>query len=98
MKAINKPEAVALITETNGKVFSAIFIKKDGSERTMNCRTQVSKGVKGVGLKFDPTNYNLVQVYDMNAKGFRFINLNTLKALQISGKAYIMESKSKVYA
>lgn len=57
----------------DGKIFTAVFTKKDGSERVMNCRTNVSKYVKGVGLAFNPKEKDLLSVYDLQAKGYRFI-------------------------
>jgi hypothetical protein len=78
-----------IINETkNGKVFSAIFIKKDGSERKMVARTGVSKGVTGAGRKFDPADQNLLSVYDMQKRAFRFININTLKELKANHKVF----------
>ena len=38
----------------DGKIFSATFVKKDGTIRTINCRRNVQKGVTGAGLKFSP--------------------------------------------
>ena len=34
----------------NGKIFSATFTKKDGTERRMNARRGVSKGITGQGM------------------------------------------------
>ena len=81
---------------SNGRVFSANFIKKeDDTERTINCRTGVVKHVKGKGRNFDPIAYNLIPVCDMNllAKGmkedsYRFINFDGLNWIKIGGKKY----------
>lgn len=72
----------------NGKIFSATFEKKDGTIRTINCRRNVSKGVKGVGYSFDPTSKGLLSVYDMQSKGFRFINLETLVEAKVNGEIF----------
>ena len=69
-----------------GKIFSATFEKKDGSIRTINCRRDVKKGVKGVGMSFDPMSKGLLVVYDMNRKGFRMINLETLIEAKVNGR------------
>ena len=90
MKTINRDKVLELIKSTNGKVFTTVFTKKDGTERKMNCRLGVSKGVTGVGLKFDPSQYDLLPVYDMQAKSYRMINLETVKALQISKEFYVV--------
>lgn len=91
MKIINRFEALDMMRETNGRVFSVVFTKKDGSERHMNCRTGVKKHLAGGELKFDPKSKGLFSIYDMQAKGYRFINLNTISGLQIAGETYIVK-------
>lgn len=71
-----------------GKIFSVEFIKKDGSNRTMNCRVGVRKGVKGIGLKYNPIDKGLLTVYDMNKRDFRTINAKTIKSLTIEGTKF----------
>ena len=73
---------------SNGKVFSANFIKKDGTIRTMNCRTGVVKHLKGGTLAFDPISKNLLPVFDMGVEDYRFINFNTLNWINVGGKKY----------
>ena len=75
---------------TSGKIFTAQFIKKDGSRRLMNCRTNVSKYTNGKGLKFDPIARNLLKVYDLKKKDYRFINLSTLISVKIGGKEHFI--------
>lgn len=75
---------------TSGKIFTAQFIKKDGSRRLMNCRTNVKKFTNGKGLSFDPIARNLLPVYDLKAKDYRFINLSTLISVKIGGKEYFI--------
>jgi len=85
---------------SNGKVFSAKFVKKDGSIRTMNCRTGVVKHTTGKGLSFDPITANLIPVCDMNllAKGmeersYRFINYSKLIWIKIEGETFNFKNK-----
>jgi len=81
---------------TSGKIFTAKFIKKDGSTRIINARTGVKKGDKGIGLSFDPIAKNLLPVVDLQLlkkvddinKAKRFINLSTVVWVQISGVKY----------
>jgi len=75
---------------TSGKIFTAQFIKKDGSRRLMNCRTNVKKFTNGKGLSFDPIARNLLPVYDLKVKDYRFINLSTLISVTIKGKKYFI--------
>lgn len=72
----------------NGKIFSATFEKKDGTIRTINCRRNVRKGVKGVGYSFDPMSRGLLSVYDMQNDGFRFINLEKLVEAKVNGEIF----------
>lgn len=66
------------ILATNGKFFSVSFVKKDGTERKMTARLGVKKDIKGVGLKFNPTERNLIVVFDIHKKAYRMINLSTI--------------------
>ena len=92
-----------LLKEMNsGKIFTAHFLKKDNKTkkftipRTMIARTGVEKGNKGIGLSFDPMAKGLLPVLDMELsrtekdinKAKRFVNLNTLIWVQISGVKY----------
>ena len=75
---------------TSGKIFAAEFIKKDNTRRVINCRTNVKKFTNGKGLSFDPIARNLLPVYDLKAKDYRFINLSTLISVTIKGKKYFI--------
>ena len=70
------------ILQKGGRIFSVTFIKKDGTVRRMAARLGVRKGVKGVGLKFDPSERGLMVVFDMHKREFRMINLNTIIELK----------------
>ena len=98
MKKIDRATAKKYIYATNGQEFAAVFTKKNGDLREMNCMLGVTDGVKGVGRKFDPDEKGLVSVFDVDAekivdgekkKGdFRFINLLTLEKLTIDEVEY----------
>lgn len=80
-----------LIKEMNsGKIFTAEFIKKDNTRRVINCRTNVKKYVTGKGLSFNPTAKNLLPVFDLQKKQYRFINLSTLISVTIKQKKYFI--------
>ena len=38
-----------VLVDTNGKIFTAHFIKKNGEIRVINCRLNVTKHIKGTG-------------------------------------------------
>ena len=77
----------SMIDSTNGHVFGASFVKKSGEVRTMNCRIGVTSKLRG-GKSTTAHKQNLVTVYDMNAKDYRCINIDTLKSLNIAGRHY----------
>ena len=69
-------------------IFTAIFIKKDGSERKMVCRFVQDKGGNAIG-----EHDRILTVLDMSlAKGasnaYRRINLDTLKSIKHAGNIY----------
>jgi hypothetical protein len=90
MERINKERAKELIEQSNNKIFTAEFIKKDGSHRLMNARLGVKKGLKEnpKAQPYEPSKYNLIGVYDMQINKYRMINLNTLKKLSINKIRY----------
>lgn len=90
MVQINTQKALKLIRQTKGKVFTAVFTKKDGSVRKINCRLGVSKKLNGTGLPYNPADHNLLTVFDMKEKDYRMINLETLAVLQIAKEVYVI--------
>lgn len=90
MKTITKNKAKELINKSNNKIFTAEFIKKDGTHRLMNARLGVKKGLKenAKPKPYEPSKYNLIGVYDMQINKYRMINLNTLKKLSINKIRY----------
>ena len=95
MKTIDRDTAKQYIYKTNGKIFSAVFTKKDGEKRSMICRQGVPKYVKGIGLKFKPVDASkdrdLIGVFDMHKKAYRFINVKTLEQIKIKGTTYTIK-------
>jgi hypothetical protein len=85
---ITKANAVQKILGSKGKIFTVTFIKADKTTREMNCRLGVKKYVKGVGLKYNPTDKNLIIVYDLQKKDYRSFNVNSVIALKISKQNY----------
>ena len=74
----------------DGKIASVDFIKKDGSLRKMVFRTKVTKGVTGEGMKYNPSDYGLRAVYDMQKRDFRMINLNTIQTITAHGETHLV--------
>ena len=87
---IDVSTAKKFIFDTKGKIFTVVFIKKDGTERTMNARLGVKKYLKGGELKYNASEMGLIPVYDIQSKGYRMVNSNTIKKLKIGGKVYVV--------
>ena len=71
-----------------GRIFSALFVKADGTERFILCRCGVKKHLSGRGLHFDAKEKKLLPVWDLQTQAYRFINMNTVKELRINGRVY----------
>jgi hypothetical protein len=83
-------------TENKGKIFSVRFIKKDGTVRSMKCRTGVIAKLKGGELKYDAAAKGLKVVFDLTANAYRMINENTVYELRIKGKTYLGENAKQI--
>lgn len=87
-----------LLEMTSGRIFSAEFVKKDGSRRIITARANVKKGNKGIGLSFDPIKRGLLPVLDVSLsrtvkdinKAKRFINLNSIIWVKVKGQKYFI--------
>lgn len=90
MKKIDTTNAVKLIRATNGKIFTVSFIKKDGTLRKMNCRLGVTKHLKGGELAFDPKEYDLIPVFDLQKNAYRMINIDTLVEVSVDGESFLV--------
>ena len=78
------------IRKSDGKIFSVHFIKRTTGElKKMVCRLGVKKGVKGVGLPYNPLSKGLLPVFDMQKNGFRQISLDNITYLLINGKRIV---------
>lgn len=85
-------EVLDFILTTHGRIFSIEFIKRTtGEKRLMVCRTGVSKGVKGVGRRFDTVDKGLVPVFDMQKDQHRMIPLEGIRRVKIDGQWHEVE-------
>ena len=76
----------------NGQIFTAVFIKKDGSERVMNCRRGVKKDQVGRKLKYNPDDFGLMSVFDMQKKAYRMLDYKTTTEIRANKKRYLVGS------
>ena len=91
MTKVTTTEAVNLIKSEGNQFFTVTFTKKNGEERVLNGRRGVAKYANGEGLKFNPSDYNLLTVYDVQAKGYRMINCEGITHLRIDGINFEIE-------
>lgn len=66
-----------------GKFFRVQFIKKDGTLRDMTCRLGVKKHLKGGEPAFDAEARNMIFVWDVESKGYRTINFETVQSIVV---------------
>jgi hypothetical protein len=71
------------IAQSKGKFITVNFIKKDGTTRTLNGRTGVTKHLKG-GVSTVNTDKYLV-VYDTINTGYRSVNKDTIVSVTCEG-------------
>lgn len=81
---ISRKKAMELMLGNKGYFFTAVYTKKDGEERTINCQC----------LKGQKSSLGYVKVREASkmrtdpANAIRNINLQTIKELKIAGKRY----------
>ncbi len=78
-----------MIRSFKGDIFSAEFVKKDGSIRRMVARTGVKKGVVGTGSP-NGLNTTAIRVFDMEKGAFRQINLATVRWIKTGGVKFLV--------
>ena len=79
-----------LQNETEGRIFTAYFRKKNGEMRTMNCRRGVKAHLSGGNLPYDPKAKLLLPVFDMQKEEYRMVNLASLVSFNIGGETFIL--------
>lgn len=81
MNRISRTKAVEMITKSKGKFFTVTFTKKkDNSTRTINGNFKISND--------NPSKLGYLTIYSPKDKGYRNINSQTLKSLNINGTTY----------
>jgi hypothetical protein len=75
----------------NGKIFSVVFVKKDGTIRHMNCRKGVKKYLAGGELHYIPSEHGLLPVFDMQIQKYRVINFQTIKEIHFRNEKLVVK-------
>ncbi len=67
-------------SRVGSKFFTVTFVKANGEERTLTGRLGVTKHT--VSGKTKDAHNNYLCVYDVNKKGYRNVNLNTIREIE----------------
>ncbi|UCC96311.1 MAG: HNH endonuclease [Phycisphaerales bacterium] len=88
-KRIKRENLSGFLKATKGRIFSVVFARRsDGAERHMVSRTGVMKDLKGDGMLFDPEQRDLLGVYDVRKKEYRFIALENVLCVSYNKTRY----------
>ena len=89
-----------LVKTAGSRIFSVQFTKKDGSTRIMTVQqAALAPRCKGEDASDSArqavetrarNNPHLLNVYSMDAKGIRSVNMDTLDWIQVNGKKHLM--------
>ena len=75
-----------IIAESNGKIVTVTFTKKDGTLRVMTCRLGVTKHLTGGESTLDADQY--ITAFDMASQGYRAINKDPIVSVKASGEVF----------
>jgi hypothetical protein len=68
MEQIKRDDVKPMISRLHkGSIYSVVFIKKDGTERTLTSIKGTARGVNGKGMAYDQESRGLMSAYDMTA-------------------------------
>ena len=100
IKVVYNPSVVEIVRlfdeiRNSGCIFSAQFIKKDGTLRRMNCRTKVTKYLKGGKKGYIPIQKGLITVFDLKKKEYRSVNLNTIQKVSFGHTTYVFNDHQR---
>lgn len=72
----------------SGKMFTVEFRKSNGQWRLMKARTGVKKYLTGKGLGYDPKDFNLITVFDMEKRAYRSFKLHQVDSIKFKNTLY----------
>lgn len=88
VECIKRSKVEGFLLALNGKMFGIDYIKKDRSFRSLTGRLDVTAPLKGGENKVEALDRPYITVYDVQAKGYRTVNLDTARRLRVNGKVY----------
>ena len=77
---INTEQLRKEINKTNASLFRVSFVKANGEQRTMYCKTQIKRYLSKRPNKrvLQNTNPNIVRVFDMESKSYKSFKLSSV--------------------
>ena len=92
MMTITMKEAADMLTASDGRIVSVVFVKRTtGETRSMVCRTGVKKHLKGGDAAYSFSANALLSVWDMGVKGYHSIPLDGIVSLKSGGVEYTVK-------
>lgn len=90
MNTINTEQLRNEINKTNASLFRVSFVKANGEQRTMYCKTQIKRYLSKRPDKrvLKNTNPNIVRVFDMESKSHKSFKLDSVFEFR-SGKVVL---------
>lgn len=74
----------------DGKFVGIDYIKKDGSDRSLNGRLGVTKFLKGGDNNTEALDRSYLTVYDMKARGYRTVDLASASHVRANGRVFVV--------
>lgn len=84
---ISRSKVQKLIESADG-TYKVTFKKKDGTMRTMLARQNVAHNLKGGTNRVVKPSNDYISTFDVDAFGYRTINLATVNKLTVNGVKY----------
>lgn len=88
VEKIKRSKVEAFLRSLGGKMFGIDYVKKDQTFRSLTGRLDVVAPLKGGENKVEALDRPYLTVYDVVAKGYRTVNLDTARRLRVNGTVY----------
>lgn len=88
VEKIKRAKVEAFLQSLKGKMFGVDYVKQDKSFRSLTGRLNVTAPLKGGENKVEALDRPYLTVYDVVAKGYRTVNLDTARRLRVNGTVY----------
>lgn len=90
--AVHRLNLKDFLVKQEGSFVSVVYIKKDGSPRTLVGRLGVRRHLKGGTNRTATMDRPYLVMYDVQNAGYRTVNLETVSAVSAQHKRYVVIS------